>query len=51
MGEQVLSALFVMMVVFLVLVILYVLMKVFSAIVRAIETNIIDSNDVKKGGA
>ncbi|MDR3225735.1 MAG: hypothetical protein LBT52_05525 [Clostridiales Family XIII bacterium] len=50
-GDQVLSALFVMLVVFVVLVILYVLIKVFTAIVRGVETNILSQEDDRKGGA
>jgi len=50
-GNQVLSALFVMLVVFIVLIILYVLIKVFTAVVRGVETYILNEKVDKKGGA
>jgi hypothetical protein len=54
MTESILSALFVMLVVFTGLVILYVLMRVFTAVVRAIEVNALNRNGDQadqKGGA
>jgi hypothetical protein len=46
--ETFLSAIFVMFVVFVGFVILYASMKIFTAIVRAIESNVIDKAGEKK---
>jgi hypothetical protein len=51
MGNAVLSALFVMLVVFCALVVLYVLVKVFTAVVRGVETKFLSGGDGKEGGA
>jgi high-affinity nickel permease len=48
--DAVMSALFVIFVVFMGLVILYVLMRIFTSVVRVVEANVINK-DEEKGGA